>query len=806
MNFGDIIFPLPTEERKIIRRIEKTIYKINSAKTAIIFNESCLKEGLLPKYSILRLHDPTASRDINTRNFRRSLVTRQLRQKKEERKILSDELRSLHQQWEQFNTTPDSRQEIQDALGHLENQDYAKKERTILKKLINLNGGKLRIPQRTTNYINLTDYQPDEDEESLLQMGLNYHCASKIDPKKKRLEVEVLLDSIFSLEKKGEVRLSDSLQPLLLAEALTDRSNHNKSIIDRHMRDAAKRLKQKKDVSVRRADKTAALVLIPTAEYNNKLDAILNNDTKFRRITRNPIDEIKRETNKIIERVNASSSAVHLPPISGDFDPGYLYGTVKTHKNGNPLRPIISQIPTPTYALAKKLNNILTPYIPSDFSIKSSIDFLDIVRRTPTDGIIASMDVESLFTNVPVDETISLILNKVYHDDSTPKLDIPEAALKALLEICTKRAPFITHRGHMYTQIDGVAMGSPLGVLFANFYMGIVEERVFSSSPPPPTYCRYVDDTFVAVRDETDIQDLIARFQQHSVLRFTSECSVDGKLPFLDVLVSSNNEGITTSVYRKSTDEGHCLNGNSECPQRYKSSVIDTYIRRALTHCSTWHLTNEELKKTTQMLVNNGYSNEEVEKRIRKNINKWYMENHEETPENNNIKLFYRGYYHKNYKEDEKALRKIINENITPTRENSKINLNIYYKSKKTSQLLLKNNPAPQPSDLKKRNVVYQFKCPEVGCSHSYIGLTTTRLSKRISCHLQEGNIYKHFNHQHSRRPTREEVVNSTEVIDTAPDHKRLRYLEAIYILRDKPSLNITQENFLLPTTQHRRN
>ena len=141
MNFGDIIFPLPTEERKIIRRIEKTIYKINSAKTAIIFNESCLKEGLLPKYSILRLHDPTASRDINTRNFRRSLVTRQLRQKKEERKNLSDELRSLHQQWEQFNTTPDSRQEIQDALGHLENQDYAKKERTILKKLISLNGG-----------------------------------------------------------------------------------------------------------------------------------------------------------------------------------------------------------------------------------------------------------------------------------------------------------------------------------------------------------------------------------------------------------------------------------------------------------------------------------------------------------------------------------------------------------------------------------------------------------------------------------------------------------------------------------------
>ena len=231
---------------------------------------------------------------------------------------------------------------------------------------------------------------------------------------------------------------------------------------------------------------------------------------------------------------------------------------------------------------------------------------------------------------------------------------------------------------------------------------------------------------------------------------------------------------------------------------------MDTYIRRALTHCSTWHQTNEELKKTTQILVNNGYSNQEIEKRIRKNINKWYIGNQEEPPQNN-IKLFYRGYFHKNYKEDEKALRKIINENVTPTSENTKINLNIYYKSRKTSQLLLKNNPAPHPSDMKKRNVVYQFKCPAVGCTHSYIGLTTTRLTKRISCHLQEGNIYKHFTSYHNHPPARECLIKSIEVIDTAPDPKRLRYLEAIYIMSEKPTLNVTQENLLLPTAFHRR-
>ena len=468
------------------------------------------------------------------------------------------------------------------------------------------------------------------------------------------------------------------------------------------------------------------------------------------------------------------------------------------------MRPIISQIPTPTYALAKALDRILTPFIPQKHCIQSPTEFLETIRSTPSDKIIASLDVESLFTNVPVDETINLILDRVYRNDDTPTLNIPEEALKSLLEICTKRAPFITHKGQMFTQVDGVAMGSPLGVLFANFYMGIVEERVFSSTPLPIRYCRYIDDTFVVVQREEEIENLINSFQRESVLRFTSERSVNGKLPFLDVLISTNEEGYTTSVYRKSTNIGLCLNGEGECPETYKRSVIDTYIRRALTHCSTWHLTNEEIEQVTQTLVNNGFSNREIQRRIRTIIDSWYLNNPQSDP-CKKIKLFYRGYFHKSYQKDEKAIKEIIHENVTPTDPTSKVHLNIYYKNKKTSQLLLKNNPSPPPEDMKKRNVVYHFKCPEVGCTHSYIGLTTTKLSKRISCHLQEGNIYKHFAHIHNKRPTRN-ITEAIEIIDTAQDPKRLRYLEALHILEKKPSLNVTQEVLLLPTTLQRRN
>ena len=300
-----------------------------------------------------------------------------------------------------------------------------------------------------------------------------------------------------------------------------------------------------------------------------------------------------------IDLINAAQGSIHFQKIVGDYTLGYIYGNVKTHKNGNPLRPIISQIPSPTYHLAKKLNSILTPYVPNKYSLQSSADFLRVLRESPNEGIIASLDVESLFTNVPVDETISLILDRVYRDDSTPTLDIPEHALRSLLELCTKKAPFITHRGEMYSQIDGVAMGSPLGVLFANFYMGIVEERVFSLLPAPLSYGRYVDDTFVKVSDDNEIDNLIQKFEENSVLRFTCERSIDGKLPFLDVLVTQTNTGIHTEVYVKETNLGLCLNGRSECPDRYKRSAITAYVQRALSHCSSCQTTHKELERAT---------------------------------------------------------------------------------------------------------------------------------------------------------------------------------------------------------------
>ncbi|XP_063876914.1 uncharacterized protein LOC135109465 [Scylla paramamosain] len=248
---------------------------------------------------------------------------------------------------------------------------------------------------------------------------------------------------------------------------------------------------------------------------------------------------------------------------------GYCYGTIKAHKPGNKLRPIISQIPTPTYNITKKLCKIFTPYVPATYSLSSAIDFLDILKNSKTKRTIASLDVESLFTNVPVDRTINYIIERIDRDDTKPPLDVAEEVLRDLLQCCTKEAPFTCPRGQKYQQVDGVAMGSPLGVLLSNFFMGCVEE-VFSKISKSDVYCRYIDDIFIKTKEEEEIEHLRTYLQETSGLNFTIEKSSEGKMPFLDVLITQTEESFSTSQSNQLTQ---CLNGGSECLQRYKDST-----------------------------------------------------------------------------------------------------------------------------------------------------------------------------------------------------------------------------------------
>ena len=204
--------------------------------------------------------------------------------------------------------------------------------------------------------------------------------------------------------------------------------------------------------------------------------------------------------------------------------------------------------------------------------------------------------------------------------------------------------------------------------------------------------------------------------------------------------------------------------------------------------------------------VNNGFSSIDIDKVTKNILNKWYRHDSKESP-CEVIKIYYKGIFSTAYKEDERIMKHVIKKNVRPTNPEAKINFIIYYKSKKTSHLLLKNSPNQEIDTLHKSHVVYKYTCSKGNCEvlpSTYIGMTTTKLERRLTCHLYAGALKNHNTHEHGTLPKKQDFQDNTEVIATYTDSRRLPILEALYIKELNPSLN-TQSHDLLALPSARR-
>ena len=199
-----------------------------------------------------------------------------------------------------------------------------------------------------------------------------------------------------------------------------------------------------------------------------------------------------------------------------------------------------------------------------------------------------------------------------------------------------------------------------------------------------------------------------------------------------------------------------------------------------------------ELKRVKQVLVDNGYSNRIVDQIINNKINKYLnRNNNNNTINNDHITFYYRNIMNNQYKIDEKIITDIIKKNIKSVNPNQKIKLLIYYKNSKTANRIIKNNTSICTNPLQKSYVVYQYNCPIEGCDlQTYIGMTTTTLSRRLTCHLRNGGPSLHMEFAHQRKITRKDLVDNTKIIDRTDNFRKLQMMEALYIKDKEPSIN----------------
>ena len=218
---------------------------------------------------------------------------------------------------------------------------------------------------------------------------------------------------------------------------------------------------------------------------------------------------------------------------------------------------------------------------------------------------------------VPLDFTIELILDKVYKDKLI-KTKLSRNEMKKLLQICTKEMHF-SFNGAIYRQINGVAMGSPLGPVLANIFMVELEKTlVLQLQDEVSLWYRYVDDTFSFIRKDCVDNVLQVLNGFHDSIKFTFEKESDNVLSFLDVKVIKNSDGsFDTDIHRKQTDTNIYLNWNSFAPKTWKIGTLKGLVRRAMTICSTEEFQNKEISFLKGVFVTrNGFPSKVVSKTI----------------------------------------------------------------------------------------------------------------------------------------------------------------------------------------------
>ena len=154
-----------------------------------------------------------------------------------------------------------------------------------------------------------------------------------------------------------------------------------------------------------------------------------------------------------------------------------------------------------------------------------------------------------------------------------------------LVEMCLSCSYFLCD-GKYYKQKHGCAMGSPLSPIVVNIYTERFEQLALRTYQgiPPGLWVRYVDDTFLEIKeDEQDpFFSHVNTVDKH--IKFTRDGLVDRKLAFLDAGVSVKSEGtFGITVYRKPTHTNQYLLFDSHHPLDYKLGVVRTLFHRANT-------------------------------------------------------------------------------------------------------------------------------------------------------------------------------------------------------------------------------
>ena len=392
---------------------------------------------------------------------------------------------------------------------------------------------------------------------------------------------------------------------------------HKKNFTSRD-REIITNLQKDKNIVIKQADKGGAIVVMNTHDYTAEVNRQLQNSSYYKPLPKDPTDDISR-----VIRTTLSEGITfgYIDKKTTEFltkkypRTPVFYILPKIHKSlsAPPGRPIVSGNDSLLEPLCQYMEHFLHPFaIDTPSYILDTKTFIGNIEniQVPQGASLVTLDVESLYTNVPLPEVrtiIEFLLN------SRPNKEPPTHFLLDILDIILDHN-FFRHLEQFYLQIKGVAMGSSCAPSIANIYM-INFEKTFILNNHNPfrtqiiKYYRFIDDLFFVIQN----QDAATQFLQWINIQDPnirlSGTIHDTSVNFLDVTVFIDHfQLLKVRPYSKLTDRNSLLHASSfHAPHLLNNLPYGQYLR--LKRNATLQQDYETAaNKLTQSLLRRGYT------------------------------------------------------------------------------------------------------------------------------------------------------------------------------------------------------
>jgi len=654
---------------------------------------------------------------------------------------------------------------------------------------LNFNSAKERFCLNDT-VKNISGVQLSQEEMNILKFGLNHGIKRKVNWRELQVKLEELYHQLTEKNIVADNAQGCKDQMRFLATQYFNRNRHNSEKEHKILLNL-----KKKNLRICPFDKGNGTVIMSNDQYAEKMSPILDSSQfqqiKLRKNALPPNIKLDEAFSELLDSVRSSKGMLkeaftNFRQISSN--PAKLYGQPKVHKDNMPMRPILSTVGTMNHAVAQVIDKILKPLINNDKLSGGTFEFVNEIANRPVSSeeeVMVSFDVKSLFTMVPLEETIELCGQLYQRAHGNEDLSL----FKKLLRLCIKDVPFL-YNDQWWQQSDGVSMGSPLAPTMATIFMNNLEEQLSQYTGQGPIYySRYVDDIFLIFKSRSNIEPFFAFMNDlHSNIEFTKEEESNHALPFLDVLVTRSDGQYNTSQFFKKTDTGLYTSPFSECDPKYKNNLLKCLITRAYRIGSNYKSITTDIERNRQRLIKCGYHEDDIDKAIDHTVTK------ERTPRSTIDKsqkehITVSLQFGNGYKEMRKGLEKIIKDNDSEDKFISRI----IFRTTKVSSYFSNKSRTPNPMC---PAVVYEFKCH--GCDAQYVGETERHLRTRSLEHGQKSRKSAVLDHllQCNKRRTHLSPEEFSIISKNMQYYRTRKIYEALEIQHKKPVLNIQKDEF----------